>query len=178
MSNNQTQNLILLLEDSVIRFHSTTNNDERKNLDIFLSQSISTENIYIFKEILFDSNSPYSKNYAANSLIKLITQNFISVNIQFKEELYTFLAEYIFKNSLSLFSTDLKFLFKSLIELLCRIVRVSFLQSNVFMVENLNHYLNGETNGDSINSKTLTLLMIFSELLSQFQISSLPPTNK
>jgi hypothetical protein len=91
----EQNNLSKQLEESCIQFYKTANTEERTLLDQALTNFIKIENYESIKSLLGESTNPYVRFYAANSLITLYTQNFITISSQEAYSVYEDLLNYL-----------------------------------------------------------------------------------
>jgi hypothetical protein len=91
----QMTTLIQKIEEYCTKFYSPKNNSERCEADEFLTKLMQIENFEIFKQLLYNANSTYAKFYAANSLIILITNNYHTIKLLDKLEIYDSVLKYI-----------------------------------------------------------------------------------
>jgi hypothetical protein len=73
------------------------NLDEIQKMNKLLTDFMSLENFKFLKLILFNSNSLQAKFYAANSLINITTEYYLTVEISEKIEIYEFIFNYLVK---------------------------------------------------------------------------------
>ncbi len=91
------------MEDVVLKIEEYCNmldnksakNDDIQEMNRVLTEFSSHQNFYYLKHLLFNSLSPKAKFYAANSLITIITQNYLTIPLSDKIEIYDSLLSYI-----------------------------------------------------------------------------------
>lgn len=71
--------------------------DDIQNMNRVLSDFSTFQNFHYLKMLLYQSSSQKAKFYAANSLINLVTQNYLTVTLEDKEGIYTSVLDYIVK---------------------------------------------------------------------------------
>jgi hypothetical protein len=91
--------------------------EEIQNMNRVLSEFSNFQNFPYLKMLLYQSSSQKAKFYAANSLINLVTQNYITVTLEDKEEIYTSVLEYIVK--ILIFILKFKYFFSKVTVKLC-----------------------------------------------------------
>lgn len=69
--------------------------EDIKNFNLILTDFASIKNFSSLKFLLYSTQSPKAKFYASSSLQNLITQNFLSVEINDKIEMYEYLLNYM-----------------------------------------------------------------------------------
>ncbi len=77
--------------------NKTSNLDEIQKMNKILTEFKTLENYKLLKILLFNSKSLQAKFYAANSLISVTTENYLSVEISEKIEIYEFIFNYLVK---------------------------------------------------------------------------------
>jgi hypothetical protein len=83
------------LEEYCIKFYATTDQQERQTLDKTLTEFVKYENYETLKSLIGCSNNPYVRFYAANSLILLFTQNYLTIPAMEAYKVYEELLEYL-----------------------------------------------------------------------------------
>ena len=172
------------LEDYSDKLYNKHNNLEDYNtINKFLMENIKIDNLYIFKELLQNSANITTRFYAANSLIKIITDNYLSVSLENFSDLYVYLISLIvlyflnkYNYSEELFTRERPLLNK-LISLLCVLTRLNWF--NIGNFREICKEIETLFNDNSENCyKELIIFMIYSELINCFQDPNLPPKNK
>ena len=92
-------NLILEIEECCDNLYKATNNQTIQEINQILSNFISLKNFDKLKVLLYQSSSKNAKFYAANALTNLITENYLSVEISVKLEMYENIMNFIVKYS-------------------------------------------------------------------------------
>lgn len=69
--------------------------EEIMKINAYLTAFMKFENYENLKVILYQSSSPKAKFFAANALISLITQNYLSISLTDKIQMYDSLVDYI-----------------------------------------------------------------------------------
>jgi hypothetical protein len=81
--------------------------EEIQNMNRILTEFSSFQNFPYLKMLLYQSSSQKAKFYAANSLINIVTQNYLTITLEDKEEMYTSVLEYIVKIIFNIFISKL-----------------------------------------------------------------------
>ena len=98
----EQNNLSKQLEESCILFYKTTSSEERTVLDQALTGFIKLENYEVIKSLLGESTNPCARFYAANSLVMIFTQNYLTISPQEAYGVYEDLLNYLV--SISIYS--------------------------------------------------------------------------
>jgi len=78
-----------------IIYDKSSNPEDIKNSDEQLTKFIKFENFEILKLILYQSTYSQAKFYASNSMTTIITQNYLSVSLNDKIEIYDNILMYM-----------------------------------------------------------------------------------
>jgi len=127
--------LINSIDQTLQTFYSSKiSYEQRKELDKNLTNfSNNLANIDILSQILEGDYSNNLKFFASNSLLNIITSNYLSIDFVFKERIFLNQLKYIFSKSEELWNnTNNSYLLKSLIQLLARIVRIDYLKNPIY----------------------------------------------
>ena len=154
------------LQNQIKLFFTSSNNLSISNE--YLNNFLTMNNYDLIEHILFNSNDPHQKFFAAESLIYLYTHYPLVINYSTANDLYKNLLTLIYENADNLIKKT-KYIFNTLIKLLCRVIRLFIFQNS----QNRNCiYSDILTNikDDSIYS-LIVPFEIFSELIYQFQSS-------
>ena len=73
--------------------------EDIQNMNKILTEFMIFENFKILKPLLYNSSSLKAKFYAANSLINIMTQNYLSIEISDKIEIYDYIFDYLVRLS-------------------------------------------------------------------------------
>ncbi len=69
--------------------------EEIHNMNKILTEFANFENYEYLKMLLYHSSSAKAKFYAANSLLSILTQNYLTISLEDKEQMYISLLTYI-----------------------------------------------------------------------------------
>jgi len=171
--------LINSIDQTLQTFYSSKiSYEQRKELDKNLTNfSNNLANIDILSQILEGDYSNNLKFFASNSLLNIITSNYLSIDFVFKERIFLNQLKYIFSKSEELWNnTNNSYLLKSLIQLLARIVRIDYLKNPIY--QKIVFYINSNMKTNENNYSQLIVFCLFSEIIHQFKLPSLPPNDK
>jgi hypothetical protein len=101
-------NLSKQLEEYCIQFYKTTDQAERKLLNIALTDFIKLENYEIIKTVLGESTNHHARFYAANSLVQIFTQNYLTIDANEAYSIYADLINYLVNYYLTISSPAVK----------------------------------------------------------------------
>jgi hypothetical protein len=87
-----------VLEEFCEKLNSGRNSLEIKEANDFLTSFVTLANFQTLKILLYKSNLSSAKFYAANSLTQLITQNYLTVDLDQRREIYDSILMYIVSN--------------------------------------------------------------------------------
>ena len=88
-------NIVHKIEECCNNLYKATNNQTVQEINAILSNFISFKNYDLLKVLLYQSTSKHAKFYAANALTNIITENYLSVGIEDKIEIYENLIAFI-----------------------------------------------------------------------------------
>jgi hypothetical protein len=83
------------IEECVNNLYTATNNEDIKVINETLSNFISIDNFQYLKMLMYKSSFSNVKFYAANALTNLITENYLTIELSEKIEMYDNLLSYI-----------------------------------------------------------------------------------
>ena len=75
--------------------NKSISSEDIKNCNLILTNFASLRNFNTLKLLLYNTNSPKAKFHALSSIQNLITQNFLSVELSYKIEIYEYLLNYM-----------------------------------------------------------------------------------
>ena len=91
------ENIINEIEENVNKLYSSTKNEEIHIINEILTKYIQIENFDLLKALLYKQSSNFSKFYASNALITIITNNYLTIKLNDKIEIYDNLINFIVK---------------------------------------------------------------------------------
>jgi hypothetical protein len=89
------ENLVKQLEEFSNKFATKVSTHEVNMIDRFLTENIKLQNFEIFNYLLSNSSYQSSRFYAANSLLQLLTQNYLTIPCEVVIQLHNYLLEFI-----------------------------------------------------------------------------------